>query len=227
MITSRKLGFWSAILTAVFAVLFMGVGFFGTAYDGKILYPFIITAINPIDYAVWIPGLLLAPTFVILMACIHDQAPRDKKVFSQIGLSFALIYAALIMSDYFVQLTAVLPSITSNETGDLSFFSMYNPHGLFIALESLGYLMMNAALLSIAMVFTKSTRLERTIRWTFVIGFILAIMSFIALTAAGYPIVVFEVAIITIDVAVLIISGLSLRLYFAGAGNDFQSVPDQ
>ena len=217
MITARRLGYWSAILTAVLAAMFLGIGFFGTAYDGTIIYPFIVSVIRPFDYAVWIPGLMLAPTFIILMACVNDQASKEKKVFGQIGLSFALIYATLIMADYFIQLTAVLPSLMSGETGDLSFFSMYNPHGLFIALECLGYLLMNTALLSASVVFDKSTKLERAIRWTFVLSFILAIGTFIGLISAGFPIVVFEVAIITINVPVLIISGALLRLFFKNA----------
>ena len=214
MITARWLGYWSAILTAVLAAMFLGIGFFGTAYDGKLDYPFIISVIRPIDYAVWVPGLLLAPTFVVLMACIHDRATGERKVFGQIGLAFALIYATLILADYFIQLTAVLPSLMSNETGDLSFFSMYNPHGLFIALECLGYLLMNTALLFASAVFAQRTKLERAIKRTFVLSFILAIGSFICLTAAGFPIVIFEIAIITINVTVLIISGALLRLYF-------------
>jgi hypothetical protein len=217
LITANRLGFWSAILTTVLAAAFFAVGIFGTSYTESIQSPYILSTIRPIDYAVWYPAFLLAPTFVVLIACIHHQAPRDKKIFSQIGLSFALIYAGLIASDYFIQLTVVLPSILSKETEGLSLFSMYNPHGLFVALESLGYLMMNAALLSVAAVFAGRSRLERAIRWLFVIGFVLAVGSFGALSLAGYPIVVFEVVIIATNVTVLIVSGALLSLFFKRA----------
>jgi hypothetical protein len=215
MMNVRRLGQWSAIMTAALAVAFFGVGIFGTSsFTGAIVYPYVFSTINPIDYTVWVPGFLLAPAFVVLMACIHDRAPKEKKIFSQIGLSFALIYAALIMTDFFLQWTVVLPSIMKGETEGLSLFSMYNPRGIFIAVESLAYLMMNTALLAVASVFTGRDKLERCIRWLFVIGFFLAIGSFLIISAAGQPIVTFEVTIISINVVLLILAGIWLRKYF-------------
>ena len=214
MISANRLGFWSAVLTAVLAAAFFAVGIFGTSYTESIQSPYVLSTIRPIDYAVWYPGFLLALALVVLIACIHHQAPHDKKVFSQIGLSFAVIYAGLIASDYFIQWTVVLPSILSKETEGLALFSLYNPHGLFVALESLGYLMMNTALLVIAAVFAGRSRVERAIRWLFVIGFVLAVGSFSVITLAGYQIVYFEIAIITINVIVLIASGALLSLFF-------------
>ena len=76
-----------------------------------------------------------------------------KKVFSRIGMSFAMIYAAIIMVDYFVQLAVVVPSLQSGETAGLSLFTQYNPHGIFITFEALGYPMMSVAFLFAAPVF--------------------------------------------------------------------------
>jgi hypothetical protein len=212
--TVLKLGFWSAILTAVFAAVFFAVGMFGSSYTEHIQAPYVVSTIRLVDYAVWVPGFLLAFIFVVLVACIHRLAPHDKKVFSQIGLSFTVIYAGLIVADYFLQWTVILSSIVSNETETLSLFSMYNPHGIFIALESLGYLMMNVAFLFLAAVFSGPSRLHRAIRWLFITSFTLAVGSFTVLTLAGYPIVVFEVVIITIIVVVLIVAGALLSLLF-------------
>ena len=214
LISATRLGFWSATLTAVLAAVFFGVGIFGSSSTELIQYPYVLSTIRPIDYGVWIPGFLIAPILVVLIACIHFQAPANKKIFSQIGLSFALIYAGIITADYFIQLTVILPSILNNETEGLALFSMYNPHGLLVALESLGYLMMNTALLVIAAVFAGRSRVERAIRWLFVIGFVLAVGSFSVITLAGYEIVYFEIAIITINVIVLIASGALLSLFF-------------
>jgi hypothetical protein len=81
------------------------------------------------------------------MACIHYYA-SDDKIFSQIGLSFSLAYSAVIITNYFIQWTVVQPSILSRETEGLSLFTQYNPHGIFVGLEGLGYSMMNVAFLS-------------------------------------------------------------------------------
>jgi hypothetical protein len=101
------------------------------------------------------PAFLLAPTFVVLVACIHYHAADDRKVFSQIALSFALVYAAVITTDYFIQWTVVEPSILSGETAGLALFTQYNPHGLVVSLESLAYLVMNGAFVFAAAVFCR------------------------------------------------------------------------
>jgi hypothetical protein len=95
-------------------------------------------------------------TFVALTACIHTtHALNEKKVFSQIALSLATMCAVLLMADLLIQWTVVLPSTQSGETIGLSLFTQYNPHGIFVSLESLGYLMMSTAFLFLAPSSTK------------------------------------------------------------------------
>lgn len=55
------------------------------------------------------------------MVSIHSYTSIESKIFSQISLSFALVYAAVITTDYFVQVTVVIPSLsvrTSNRSLD-------------------------------------------------------------------------------------------------------------
>lgn len=216
----NKLGLWAAILTAILAASFFIMGMFGsTSWDtfpGMVNY--VWTTIKVIDYALFIPGFLLAPVFVVLMACIHYYAKLDKKIFSLIGLGFALIYATVITADYFILWTVTLPSVVMGETTGLSFFSMYNPHGIFVALESLAYLMMSVGLLCIAPVF-KGGKIERDLRWIFIAGFVLTMGSLFGVYLSGYDIVMFEIAIIAIYCPLLIISGILLSIIFKRAEN--------
>jgi hypothetical protein len=218
-----RLGFWSAILTAVFAAVAFAVGITTPARSGPfcssscISYPFTnVAAFIPVDYVWLYPGILLSVIFVVLMACIHSYASNDRKVFSQIGLSFALAYAVVIAADYFVQFTVVIPSLSSGETAGLSLFTQYNPHGIFIALEGIGYLMMSVAFLTNAVVFSKG-KLEHAIRWIFLIDFILAAGFLAGLSWLKYDIVAFEVAILTINWMALIVSGILLGILFKRA----------
>src|SRR5664280_2640508 len=213
-----RLGFWSAILTAVLAAAAFAAGITTPARSGPfctaacITFPYTnVAAFIPGDYIWLYPGLLLALIFVVLMGCIHSHASDEKKVFSQIGLAFALAYAVVIISDYFVQFTVVIPSISSGETAGLALFTQYNPHGIFIALEGIGYLMMSVAFLTNAVVFSEG-RLEHAIRWIFFIDFILASGCLAGLTWLKYDIVAFEVAILTINWIVLIVSGILLSI---------------
>jgi len=217
---AHRLGFWSAVLTAVLAATAFVVGISTPARSGPfcssscIPYPYTnANAFIPGDYLWLYPGILLALIFVVLMACIHSHASNDRKVFSQIGLSFALVYAVVIISDYFVQFTVVIPSLSSGETAVLALFTQYNPHGIFIALEGIGYLMMSAAFLTNAVVFSEG-KLELAIRWIFLIDFLLAAGSLAGLAWLKYDIVAFEVAILTINWIALIVSGILLSVLF-------------
>lgn len=214
----NKIGFWAAIFTAILAAAFITMGMFGSSswdsYPGMVNY--IWTFIKTIDYALFIPGFLLAPVFVVLMACIYYFTSFEKRIWGLIGLAFALIYATIITTDYFVLWTVTLPSTIRGETVGLSLLSMYNPHGLFVSLESIAYLMMSIALLSIAPVF-EGGKIERALKWIFIIGFILAVGSLAGIFLMGYDIVIFEIAIIAIYCPVLIISGILLSIMFRRA----------
>ena len=223
--SAARLGFYSALLTAAIAATFFVLGVFTPARSGPfcagscITYPYIggLAPSIPTDYIWLYPGFLLTLAFVVLMACIHQYAPDDKKIFSQIALSFALIYAAVITVDYFIQFFAIEPSILNGETSGLSLFTQYNPHGIFIALEGLGYLMMSVALLFAAPVFAVG-RLERSIRWLYLSSFVLAVSALVGLSLLGYDIVAFEVTILLINWIVLIVSGVLLAVMFRRAG---------
>jgi hypothetical protein len=190
----KRLGFWSALLTAVVAAIFFAAGIFTPARSGPfcvascIAYPYVggLATFIPADYIWMYPGFLLAPLFVVLMACIHHYASDDKKIFGQIGLSFALIYAAVITIDYFIQFVVVEPSIVRGESAGLSLFTQYNPHGIFIGL-GLGYLMMSVSFLFAAPLFGRG-RLERTIRWLYVSSFALAVSALLGLSLLRYDI---------------------------------------
>ncbi len=217
-----RVGFWAAILTALVTAVFMVMAiatpprsgpFCGTAC---VAYPYTdVAAFIPQDYLWLYPGFLLAPILVVLVACIHGYADPAQRVFSRVGLSLSILYAAVIMVDYFLQLTVVVPSLQAGETAGLSLFTQYNPHGIFITFEALGYLLLSTALLFLAPVFGGG-RKERVIRWTFVVGFVLVVFAFVALPLGGQSIVAFEVTVLMIDWVVLIITGILLSLVFRG-----------
>ncbi len=222
---ASRLGFWAAILTAIIAAVFFIAGILTPPRSGPfapaanvVPYPYTdVAAFIPGDYYWLYPGILLAPLFVILMVCVHSYARSDRKLFSHIALSFAIIYATIILIDYVTQFTIVIPSILTNETAGLSLFTQYNPHGFFITFETLGYTMMSGAFLFIAAVFAGG-RLERVLRWVFVAGVVAALVLFIMLSLLNYDLIAFEVTILTINWIILIVAGVLLSVMFRRAG---------
>ena len=220
---ATRLGFWTAIVTIVVVAVFAVVAIPTPPRSGPfcasacVAYPYVdVAQFIPGDYLWLLPGILLAPTFVVLMACIHAYAPEPKKIYSRIGLSFGLIYAVVILVDYYLQLTVVVPSLQAGETEGLSLFTQYDPHGVFIALETLGYSMLTVALLFAAPVFAGG-RVERSIRGLFVLSFVLAVAAFVGLALLGHDLVAFEVTVLMIIWIVLIASGVLLGVVFRRA----------
>jgi len=223
---ANLLGFYAAILTAVITVVTFGIAIFTPPISGAfcvgscIEYPFTnIVSRFPRDYMWMYLAILVTFIYVVLMVCIHHYASKEKKIFSQIGLSFALISATILIINYFIQISVIQPSLVNGETDGIAILTAYNPHGIFIALEEIGYLMMSVAFFCVAPVFSGTNRLESAIRWIFIISFILIISSLIILSFF-YGINRedrFEVVVITINWIVLIVSGILLSVVFKRA----------
>jgi hypothetical protein len=174
---ANKLGFWSAVIIA-FLVIFIDVGMIAST----ILFP--MTSLTSIgDYASsfrdvqmlpFIPSLILGPMFVIMMLCINHTAFQEKKIFSQLGFSFAVICAAVLSLHYYIQLTFVRQSILSNALSGVWMFAAPNPHSFFWTLAALGYGFMGFSLLSATQVF--SGKSERAIKWLFATNGIIGVV---------------------------------------------------
>jgi hypothetical protein len=191
-----QLGFWSAT-TATLLVAVAGV-----------------TATASIQPFATVMGFLLTLSFLVVMACIHSYAPEEKKVFTLVGLSFAIIYATLISVNYFIQLTFVRQT-----TYDASIFDMTNNQSMMWVIEVLGYFFMGLSTLFAAPVFG-SGKVESLVRWLFVVNGILGILTPIAY-ALNLPIQVLLGGLIVWDI-VMPISTALLAILFRRTANTRQ-----
>src|SRR5215212_315722 len=221
--TSNRIGLYSAILTVVLTVVTFSLAITAIPNSGAFCsedcfeYPYVDTLSQfPQDY-LWMPfAMLLVVVYVVLMVSIHTYAAQHKKIYSQIGLSFALIAAGILLSNYLIQFSVVPASLMNQETDGIALVNQYNPHGIFIVLEELGYLLMSLSFVFLAPVFAGQGRLASTVRWIFIAGFLLT-MIFLAVISISYGLGRmdrFEVAVISIDWLVLIINGVLLSLLF-------------
>ena len=221
-----KLGYYIAILTSVLTAVTFGIAVCTPPISGPfcpdacIEYPYLdIVSRFPRDYFWMYPAILLTIIYVVFMACIHQYAPAGKRIFGQIGLSFAIISATILISDYFLQVSVIQPSLVNGETDGIALLTQYNAHGIFIALEDIGYLLMSVSLFCVVPVFSTTNRLEKSIRWILVTGFTLTVGSLIIISIM-YGIhreYIFEVVVITVNWTVLIIAGILLSRVFKRA----------
>lgn len=224
-----RVGFYSAIFTSLFTAIALVVGAMTPPISGPfcesdcISYPYTyVAAFVPGDYLWMYPALLSVLVFVVLMVCIHNAAAAEKRLFSLVAVCFAIMSSTILGADYFIQLAVIQPSLLKGETEGLSLISQYNPHGIFIALEDLGYLMMSVASLFAAFVFTGQNKVERAIRWLFITSFVLVVglLLVLSLFYGEHLEYRFEVAVILINWTVLIVAGILLSVYFSRYGQE-------
>ena len=83
-----------------------------------------------------------------------------------------------------IQFAVMEPSIVKGEARDSVLFSMYNPHGVFIALEDVGYLLLGVTFFFTALAVATGERLQRAVRILWLVSSALAISSQLVLGLA-------------------------------------------
>jgi hypothetical protein len=161
------------------------------------------------------PAIVLTLLIIVLMQCIHYEIEPSRRVLSGIGLTFSAVGAGTLIIDYAVQLTFIQPALVLSEADGMSPWSQYNPHGVFIALENVGYGLLNLAFLftGIAMLRTAS-RLGRAAAWILAAGGGLT-LALLVLYSAFYRVRLdyrFEVTAIGVTWLVLIIAPVLLSI---------------
>jgi hypothetical protein len=218
-----KLGYLNALLSALLTIFTFAIAMFTPPISGPlcqancIQYPYLdIASRFPRDYIWMFPAIVVTLLYVILMASVYQYAGENKKVFGINGLSFSIISAILIVVNYFIQISVIQPSLLKGETDGISILTQYNPHGIFIALEEIGYMIMCLSFFCIFPVFSWYEKYERAIRMIFMAGFPLALISLLTFTLIKgiereYY---FEIIVISISWLQLIITGFLLgKLY--------------
>jgi hypothetical protein len=184
--TVSRLGYWSAVLASLFSIIYIVfqlaewldlLGSGGGPENPSTALGLIILLT---------PSLLLAPSFALLMLCVHYYALEDKKIWSHAGLMFATIYTVMVSINYYVQLTLVVPHLMRGEVETIRPF-LFTPFDSFIySVDMLGYSFMSLSTLFAAFVFT-GAGLERTVRRFLIANGLL--IPFLALQIYYHPLI--------------------------------------
>lgn len=148
-----QVGFWAAALTTAWIIAFSVTaiaGNFGVSVPATIVVG---------------SALLIAPCFLVMMVSIHHCTPVEKQIWSQIALSFSIIYTVIVALNYFLQLTVVQQNPQEYDWLALAF----QADSAFFALEILGYASMSLAALFVAPSFARG-KIETVIRWLFIVN---------------------------------------------------------
>ena len=209
---------WAAASTAILAVASMVTGVTTPPRSGPyceagcVAYPYTAAAeFVPRDYLWMYPTLLMVMAFVTLATGVHDLVPGPRRVFSRAGLSMSLMGATLLVVDYALQLTVMQPALLTGQLEGVSPLSQYNPHGVFIGVENVGYALFAGAFgfLGVALASSRSTLL-RAAAWVLRVGAVLTLLDLI-LSAVVYRSGLdyrFEVIALVVTWLVLVATGV-------------------
>ena len=104
-----------------------------------------------------VPSILLAISYVIFVSGLHIYASDYKKIWSQLALSFGLLYAGISIANYLIQLVTVIPSIQNGMLEGLALFVSGYSNSIFYALMA-SYFLMCISLFFVAFVFSKNEK---------------------------------------------------------------------
>ncbi|RJP55773.1 MAG: hypothetical protein C4557_00710 [Anaerolineaceae bacterium] len=162
-----QLGFWSSLVVTFLTALFF------------------VSLVIPSQNLMFASSFLLAPAFVAVMTSIHHYAPAEKKVWSQLGLLFAVIYAVLCALTYYIQLTFVANNYLPIADEAVSPF-VFIPGTPLFAQDMLGYVFFCLATLAAGFVFTGG-KLEAWIKWLFILNGVLFAVPTLILPTLTMP----------------------------------------
>lgn len=170
----------------------------------------------PRDYF-WLYGAIFQLfSYLIFMMTTYFIAAAERKLFAFLSIGFALITTTVLLITYFTQFSVVPISVMKGEAVGIALLTQYNDHGLFIALEELGYITMSLSFLFLAFVFPTRLGLGKFIRYLLIAPFAITLAAFIFYSVQfgldrSYR---FEVATITVNWLVTIIGGVAMAYYF-------------
>jgi len=224
-----RLGFWTALATAGTAAVALAIAITTPPRSGPycsggcIGAPYTdAAAFVPRDYLWMYPAALLTLLLIVLVACLADWVDSRRRVLGRIGSTFSTIGAAVLLIDYAIQLTVLQPALVRGQTDGLAPWTQYNPFGVFIGLENVGYAVLNLGFLALGVALTGlPTRLERAAGVVLIVGggltwVALVLYSVVYRAQLDYR---FEVMAIFISWLVLIAAPALLALVFARSGH--------
>lgn len=165
----NRVGYWSAVLTAFFCVLFTIAAVLTEAH----------LLLAPWDVVLTIaPSLLLAPSFLTMLVCVNALTPSERKIWSQLGVAFAGVYVPLCAAAYVVELFVIEPRVMRGDTTQTALLTLVRGDSVFNAIDGIGYIFMCLSTLVAAPAFEQA-QLQRWIRRLFLANGVLAVPIFL------------------------------------------------
>ena len=174
------LGFLSAVVITVVGVIYL-VALAILAVTGQ----FVMPPSQPVQLFGAVVTILIAPLLVVLLACVHQDTPDARRVYSLCALAFTVLFAAMVSINRYVQLTVVQQGLMHGTVETLEPFLPYGSNSVMFSLEILGWgFFLSLASLCVAPVFA-GKGIERWLRGLFITYGLLGLTGALGLVLAS------------------------------------------
>jgi hypothetical protein len=216
---TRRLG-WFGLVTSIITVGTFAVAYLTPPRSGPFCTSGCITApytdaarFVPRDYVWMYPAVLVSLLFLgVIMALTARSTARGRGLLARCSAGIGVVAVTTLVIDYGVQLAVVQPMLARGEATGLGVLTQYNPVGLFIGLEDIGYTAMAVSFLLAGFAVVPERPVERVLRWVLVIGGLVTVGLLVTLGASygadlDYR---YEVAAISVTWLTLAVAGAAL-----------------
>ena len=221
---AARIAMYAATAMAAITTVTFGLALFAVPISGSncpsdcIEYPYLDTLDRfPRDYVWMYFAIGLVVAYLIFATALNFARPRSgSAIAGQVAVGLAIVVVAVLAPTYFVQFSVVPSSLSAGQTDGISLLTQYNPHGIFIALEEIGYLLMSFSFLFLIPLIPAEGFRAKAVRWIFGAGFVASILALVAIAIAfGFDRQDrFEVVVISVTWLVLIVNGVLVALVF-------------
>jgi hypothetical protein len=169
--------------------------------------PVLVRDFVPVSFYWMYPAIGMLIAVVVFVASLTAVQRSVSRLLVTLALAFTVIGTSILLADYAIQLAVVAPSLLHGEGAAVVGLSLFNPHGVFVALEDVGYWVLGFAFIGVAAALGATSRAERIGRYVFLVGGVLAVGALPILIVAlgpdlGYTYEIVVITVVDLTVAV-------------------------
>lgn len=180
-----RTGFFSSVFLFIVTLVTFGLAMTAVPKSGPfctgncIEYPYTDSLdFYPGDYFWMYLAVIQLTVWLVFMISVHYNYLKNKSIFGTTAVVFASLSVVILFLDYFIQFSVVPVSLMKGETEGIALLTQYNDHGIFIAMEEAGYIMMSVAFMFMALAVNAGSKAERWLKRIFLMPFILSVILF-------------------------------------------------
>jgi len=175
-----RMGLWSAVYVAALGAIYLLLLIIFFASEGFAFPPSAF-----VQLAGGVITFLTAPGLVALFTAIRYAGDEKYRALGSLGISFIVLFAAMVSINRFVQLTVIQQAGPGAASADLARFLPYSAGSVMFALEILGWGFFSSLAAACVAPMFSGAGLERAIRWLLILYAIfsaLAVIGFVTKT---------------------------------------------